>query len=66
MLMVTSRTLNCTYLRPVPGGEKIFVECEVVHAGKRMCLLKGVIKMEGGKVCVTCEHNKAAVGGSSL
>ncbi|KAF2651508.1 Thioesterase/thiol ester dehydrase-isomerase [Lophiostoma macrostomum CBS 122681] len=61
-----SRTLNCTYLRPVPGGEKIFVECEIVHAGKRLGLLKGVIKTKDGKVCVTCEHNKAAVGGSNL
>jgi uncharacterized protein (TIGR00369 family) len=61
-----SRTLNCTYLRPAPEGAKIFVECEVVHLGKRMALTKGVIKTEDGKVCYTCEHGKAAVGGPSI
>jgi uncharacterized protein (TIGR00369 family) len=61
-----SRTLNCTYLRPAPEGAKIFVECEVVHLGKRMGLTKGVIKTEDGKVCYTCEHGKASVGGPTL
>ncbi|KAF2741904.1 Thioesterase/thiol ester dehydrase-isomerase [Sporormia fimetaria CBS 119925] len=61
-----SRTLNCTYLRPAPEGSKIFVESEVVHLGKRMGLIKGVIKTEDGKTCYTCEHGKAAVGGATL
>jgi uncharacterized protein (TIGR00369 family) len=32
-----SRTLNVTYLRPAPRGTKCLIECEVVHAGKRLC-----------------------------
>jgi uncharacterized protein (TIGR00369 family) len=61
-----SRTLNCTYLRPAREGSKIFVESELVHLGKRMGLMKGVIRNEEGKVCYTCEHGKAAVGGPGL
>ena len=33
-----------TYLRPVPEGEVILIESEVVHAGKRLCLIKGVVR----------------------
>ena len=44
-----SRTLNCTYLRPVPEGQKIWVESEVVHLGKRLATLKGSIKNEDGE-----------------
>lgn len=32
-----SRTLNVTYLKPVPTGEVVVIESEVVHAGKRLC-----------------------------
>lgn len=32
-----SRTLNVTYLRPVPEGEVVLIESEVVHMGKRLC-----------------------------
>jgi acyl-coenzyme A thioesterase 13 len=32
-----SRTLNVTYLRPVPEGEVVLIESEVVQAGKRLC-----------------------------
>ncbi|TKA73784.1 hypothetical protein B0A49_02845 [Cryomyces minteri] len=39
-----SRTLNCTYLRPLPEGEDAIVESEVVHLGKAMGLTRGVIK----------------------
>lgn len=61
-----SRTLNCTYLRPVMVGEKIWIESEAVHLGKRLATLKGVIKNKDGKVCYTCDHQKAAAGPSSL
>jgi uncharacterized protein (TIGR00369 family) len=59
-----SRTLNCTYLRPAPEGTKIYIECEVLHLGKRMGQLRGLIRTEDGKVCYTCEHGKAVVGPS--
>ncbi|KAF2106475.1 HotDog domain-containing protein [Lophiotrema nucula] len=60
-----SRTLNCTYLRPAMEGQKVFVESEVVHLGRRMGQVVGRIVDEKGKVCYTCEHGKAAVGGSA-
>ncbi|QIW97407.1 hypothetical protein AMS68_002925 [Peltaster fructicola] len=57
-----SRTLNVTYLRPAPEGERVLLECEVVHAGKRLCLLRGVMKRErDGAIISTCEHNKSVV-----
>lgn len=31
-----SRTLNVTYLRPIPVGETVIIECEVVAVGKRL------------------------------
>jgi hypothetical protein len=37
----------------------VLVESEVVHAGKRLCSLKGVMKRESdGAVMATCEHGK--------
>ncbi|KAH8804995.1 putative acyl-coenzyme A thioesterase 13, partial [Xylogone sp. PMI_703] len=57
-----SRTLNVTYLRPVPLGEEVVIECEVVHAGKRLCALKGVMKRKrDGAVLAICEHGKASI-----
>jgi acyl-coenzyme A thioesterase 13 len=61
-----SRDLNCRYLRPVPAGQKIWIESEVVHLGKRLASLTGRIKNEDGKVCYICDHQKAAVGASAL
>ncbi|KAF2173101.1 hypothetical protein M409DRAFT_17049 [Zasmidium cellare ATCC 36951] len=55
----TTRTLNCTYLRPAMEGEWLRLECEIVHAGKRLCLLRGVMKRErDGAEVATAEHNK--------
>jgi len=57
-----SRTLNCTYLRPAPVGTTLLIESEVVHLGKTMGMLKGVMRREGdGAVCYTCEHGKVQV-----
>jgi acyl-coenzyme A thioesterase 13 len=56
-----SRTLNCTYLRPIPQGTKCTVETEIIHLGKRAGMLRGAIKNASGAVCYTCEHGKAAV-----
>jgi acyl-coenzyme A thioesterase PaaI-like protein len=51
-----------TYLRPIPEGEKVLVECEVVHAGKRLCSLKGTMKRESdGAVLAICEHGKVSI-----
>ena len=57
-----SRTINCTYLRPAPEGTTLLVESEVVHLGKNLAQLKGVMRRkEDGTVCYTCEHGKAKV-----
>ena len=54
-----SRTLNVTYLRPAPSGEPVLIECEVVHIGKRMCVLKGTMRSKrDGAPLSTCEHHK--------
>ncbi|KAK5175224.1 uncharacterized protein LTR77_000361 [Saxophila tyrrhenica] len=59
MLFGTTRTLNLTYLRPAPEGEMMLMECEVVHAGKRLCLIKGTLRRErDGAIISTCEHQK--------
>jgi hypothetical protein len=43
-------------------GETVLIESEVVHAGKRLCALKGVMKRErDGAVLTTCEHGKASI-----
>ncbi|KAI1199383.1 Thioesterase/thiol ester dehydrase-isomerase [Nemania serpens] len=59
-----SRTLNVTYLRPVPVGTTVDIECEVVHAGQRLCSLRGVMRATtsdgtNGPVLALCEHGKA-------
>ncbi|PBP15288.1 thioesterase superfamily protein, partial [Diplocarpon rosae] len=57
-----SRTLNVTYLRPIPVGERVLVACEVVHAGQRLCALKGTMRREkDGKVLAICEHGKVSI-----
>jgi uncharacterized protein (TIGR00369 family) len=54
-----SRTLNVTYLRPIPDGQEILIENEIVQIGKRMCTLRGVMKRkEDGVVMAVCEHGK--------
>lgn len=47
-----SRTLNCTFLRPIPEGQKILVRSEVVHLGKRLATLRGSIINEDGESAV--------------
>lgn len=39
-LLGVSRTLNCTYIRPVRIGERVTIECVVINAGKRLCKLQ--------------------------
>ena len=57
-----SRTLNITYLRPSPVGEEVLIENEVVHAGKRLCTIKGVMKRKkDGAILAVCEHGKVNV-----
>ncbi|KAI1269831.1 Thioesterase/thiol ester dehydrase-isomerase [Xylariaceae sp. FL1019] len=58
-----SRTLNVTYLRPVPLGTTVDIECEIMQAGQRLSSLRGVMRKvtdDGtvGPVLAICEHNK--------
>lgn len=54
-----SRTLNVTYMRPVPSGEEILIECEIVHVGKKLATLKGTMRRKrDGAVMALCEHGK--------
>ena len=54
-----SRTINTTYLRPIPVGTEIFIECEVVAIGKRLATLSGKMRRAtDGALLATCEHGK--------
>lgn len=60
-----SRTLNVTYLRPIPAGSVVRVECELQQVGRKMCTVRGVMRMaEGdgkggpGPALAVCEHGK--------
>jgi uncharacterized protein (TIGR00369 family) len=54
-----SRTITMSYLRPVPMGAKVTVECEVLAAGRNTANVLGKVYNEEGKLCVTCVHDKA-------
>ncbi|KAI0901106.1 HotDog domain-containing protein [Annulohypoxylon nitens] len=61
-----SRTLNVTYLRPVPVGTTIHIKCDILHAGRRLCALRGEMRSETedgreGPLLIICEHNKASI-----
>jgi acyl-coenzyme A thioesterase 13 len=61
-MMGVSRTLNTTYMRPIPAGMEVLMHCEILQVGKRLCALRGTIrrKSDGELLCI-CEHNKANV-----
>ncbi|KAF1815109.1 hypothetical protein P152DRAFT_391320, partial [Eremomyces bilateralis CBS 781.70] len=57
-----SRTLNYTYIRPASEGSVLLVESEIVHLGKSMGMVRGVMRRkDNGLVCYTCEHGEARV-----
>ncbi len=59
LFLGVSRTLNVTYLRPMPAGETFHFECEIVHIGKRLVQLKGVARRPSdGAIMAVCEHGK--------
>ncbi len=65
-MLGVSRTLTVTFLRPLPLGTEVLVDCEVVAVGKSMASLKGTMKTADGKVCITCIHDKATVARPKL
>lgn len=59
--MGVSRSLNLMFYRPVPAGTIVNIICEVIATGKRMASMKSEMRTEdGGKLCVTCVHDKVA------
>jgi len=51
-----------TYIRPIPEGEKVEIVSEVVHAGKRLCTIKGEMRRQSdGAVLAVCEHGKVSI-----
>ncbi|KAI6364514.1 hypothetical protein MCOR25_005645 [Pyricularia grisea] len=61
-MLGVSRNLSVTYLRPIPLGQTIFIECDIIAAGGRLCALRGTMRRaEDGVVMATCEHEKASI-----
>lgn len=57
-----SRTLNVSYLRPIPVGTKVLCEIEVAATGKNLSLQRATMKdVATGKLLSTCEHHKVMV-----
>ncbi|KAH7328322.1 putative thioesterase family protein [Stachybotrys elegans] len=55
-----SRNLSVNYIRPAPLGAEILIEGEIVHVGKKLAALRGVMKRRSdGAVLSTCTHDKA-------
>ncbi|KAI4862432.1 HotDog domain-containing protein [Hypoxylon rubiginosum] len=60
-----SRTLNVTYLRPIPVGTSVDIKCEVLQAGRTLCALRGEMRAvtedgREGALLAVCEHGKAS------
>ena len=54
----TSSSLNTTYFRPAVEGETLLLEAEVVQAGKRLAMTRGVMKRAKDRAIIsTCEHH---------
>ena len=50
-----------TYIKPVPAGSTVTLECTVVHAGRRLCTITGTMRNEKGDVMAICEHGKVSI-----
>ncbi|POS74689.1 hypothetical protein DHEL01_v206925 [Diaporthe helianthi] len=54
-----SRTLNVTYLKPIPLGEEILVEAEILSIGRKLATIRGTMTRESdGALLTVCEHGK--------
>ncbi|KAI1389144.1 HotDog domain-containing protein [Hypoxylon trugodes] len=61
--MGVSRSLNVTYLRPIPVGTTITIKCEVLAAGRNQSALRGEMRAVGedgreGPLLAVCDHGK--------
>lgn len=64
--MGVSRTLNCTYLRPIPVGSTVDIDCDILQVGKSLTTLRGTMRsvdQDGklGSVLAVCDHGKVTI-----
>ncbi|KAH8735958.1 hypothetical protein BGZ61DRAFT_489774 [Ilyonectria robusta] len=65
--MGVSRTLNVTYMRPVPVGEEVLLECEIVQVGRKLATLRGVMRRRSDNALLAvCEHGKRMAADTML
>jgi acyl-coenzyme A thioesterase 13 len=54
-----TRSLIVKYLQPVKEGERVLVECDIAHAGRRLATVKAMMLREAdGKLLAMCFHDK--------
>lgn len=54
-----TRRLDVTFLRPPVEGDDILIESEVIQIGKRLAVIRGVMKREkDGVMLATAQHDK--------
>ncbi|WEW59719.1 hypothetical protein PRK78_005199 [Emydomyces testavorans] len=54
-----TRTLDVKYLRPVPEGMQIEIDCELLSMGKRLAMSRAVIRrVDNGDLCIIGMHDK--------
>ncbi|KAH7419631.1 HotDog domain-containing protein [Cadophora sp. MPI-SDFR-AT-0126] len=56
-----TRTLNVTCLKPAPGGEVVYIDCEVRGIGKRLAHITCTLRNADGDVLALGDHGKAAI-----
>lgn len=55
----TTRNLSVAYIRPVKAGDKVIVECEMVHLGDRLATIRATMKRQSdGKALAMCLQEK--------
>lgn len=61
----TDADRNVSYIRGLPAGTTVHIDCEVIQAGRVMGMIRGVIRSTDGKyIYSTCEHHKVNHGPS--
>ncbi|KAF5605058.1 hypothetical protein FPCIR_625 [Fusarium pseudocircinatum] len=65
--MGVSRTLNVTYMRPVPVGTEVLIECSITQVGKKLASLHGSMRRKSDNLLLaTAEHGKDEPSNTSL